>query len=97
VTLLTVVGFSVAVTVAVVVADANSSYQGRRGTLGVLNGHPRTHRRTQPTRTPSTTCTEVVASTLLPVDLHVAPPSPDVGAVAELDYSWGQVEVSVGQ
>jgi len=57
---------------------------GHRGTLGVQNGHPRTHHRTQPTRTPSNACAEVVASTLLPVNLHVAPLSSEVGAVAEL-------------
>jgi len=36
------------------------------------------------TCTPSNICTEAVASILFPVDLNVAPPSSDVGSVAEL-------------
>jgi len=82
VTVLTFVGFSVAFSVA-----DSSDLHGRHGTLDVQNGHPRTRYRTQPTRTSSNPCAEAIASTLLPVDLNVAPPSSDVGAVVELDYT----------
>jgi len=71
VTVLTVVGFSVAVAVTIAVADSSYLVVAERLEF----------------RTDTREHTIGLDRRALSVDLHVAPPSSDVGVVAELDHS----------